>query len=97
MSLDSNVWEYSNLYDPDRFLRTIPKNYYIPFSSGTHACPGQQIASTTIKVLMLILLIQFQFQLPKVQTELTFERATLAQRKGPFMLNYSRRKNGFIS
>lgn len=55
---------------------------YLTFSSGVHKCPGERLAMAMIEV-MVALFLDKQAQLEGPPPELCFERATLAQRKGP--------------
>lgn len=89
---DPEAWQNSNLYDPGRFLRAVPKQHYIPFSAGTHACPGQQVAMYYLKTILCMLLLQYDFELPDREPDLSFERATLAQRKSSYLIHYTRKR-----
>lgn len=82
------AWESPLRFDPDRFEDARAKHRehpyaYIPFSSGTHACPGQRIAIAFARDFVA----QTLLRAPDLRVEgalppLCFERATLAQREG---------------
>lgn len=55
---------------------------YLTFSLGVHRCPGERLAMAMIEI-MVALFLEKQVQLVGPPPELCFERATLAQRKGP--------------
>ena len=55
------------------------------FSAGVHRCPGQRVALEVMEISLALLLLEFGLELDGSGPPpgLCFERATLAQRKGP--------------
>lgn len=89
-SLDTTVWgdaaadfelslsERADLYEDEYKFTT--------FSHGVHRCPGQQLALVMLQLTVAVLLEEYDVKLPDHFPPLCFERATLAQRKGPVMV-----------
>lgn len=89
MSMREDAWPHPERFDPDRFLperrehAQVP-NAWIPFSAGVHGCPGYRVACDFIACIVVALLERYPTIRPAAPPPpLDFERATLAQRRGP--------------
>lgn len=89
MSMREEAWPSPERFEPDRFLperrehARVP-NAWIPFSAGVHGCPGYRVACDFIACLVVAILERFPSIRPAAPLPpLDFERATLAQRRGP--------------
>lgn len=89
MSMRDDAWPDPQRFDPDRFhpdrreYTRVP-NAWLPFSAGVHGCPGYRVACDFIACLVVALLERFEELRPaKPPPPLDFQRATLAQRRGP--------------
>jgi len=96
---DKEIWgQDAHLFKPERWfvqnngsIMIDEKNpvIYNVFSNGIHRCPGRRIALDMIKQAthtLLDLYCQGRLQLPEQIPDLSFERATLAQRAAPIVL-----------
>jgi cytochrome P450 len=64
---------------------------FTTFSHGVHKCPGQQLAVVILQCTVALLLEDYEITLPSKIPPLSFERATLAQREGPVLVQIQRR------
>lgn len=84
---DEKRWKNALSFDPKRYTDEQVKTMrfdapYVTFSSGIHKCPGETIGVTLISLVVAHLLsrdVRLQQPLP----EISFARATLAQRAKP--------------
>ncbi|KAG7338144.1 cytochrome P450 [Nitzschia inconspicua] len=86
-SSSSFNWNHSiSLYQDEYSFTT--------FSNGIHKCPGQELALQLMMGVVALLLVEYTVELPCDNDipQLSFERATLAQRTGPVMVTLSERK-----
>lgn len=81
---DSNLRRPESLYNDDYT--------FTAFSHGVHKCPGRDIAMIHLQVVVAVLLTGYDVLLPGTVPNLCFERATLAQRKGPVMVSIIRKQ-----
>ena len=92
---DPEAFGRPDAFDPDRFAAEAggrPGEYVLTtFSNGLHRCPGQRLAVASIAVALTTILGQYSLELPSPLPPLCFERATLAQRKGPVLVRYKLR------
>mmetsp|Transcript_30338 Transcript_30338/g.72692 ORF Transcript_30338/g.72692 Transcript_30338/m.72692 type:complete len:344 (+) Transcript_30338:513-1544(+) len=96
-SLDAKIWK-----GPSRFILN-PKSKERPeelynneytfsvFSHGVHKCPGQKLAVIMLQCTVALLLEEYEIELVKPIPPIDFERATLAQRRGPVLFSLSKR------
>ncbi|KAL3903634.1 MAG: hypothetical protein SGARI_005286, partial [Bacillariaceae sp.] len=56
---------------------------FTTFSHGVHKCPGQHLAMILLQASLSVLLVDYDVSFASTIPPLCFERATLAQRKGP--------------
>jgi len=63
---DSDNWPDPMKFDPTRFIDAKKQNIYsyIPFGLGAHACPGRFFAVYETKVLLRMILLNFNISLP---------------------------------
>lgn len=83
---DPNEWPNATEFRPDRFLgkdasTTLPP--LLTFSQGTHHCPGERLAVVLMHTYVSLLLCKYDLQQSGPIPDLSWERATIAQRKGP--------------
>lgn len=64
-------------FDPSRFEVTPKPNTFMPFGSGTHACPGNELAKLEMLVLVHHLTTKYRWSLSGSETGIQF---------GPFAL-----------
>lgn len=85
----SAAWPEPSRFDPARFEegstgRGDLPDAFLPFSSGVHACPGQRAALSFMRAFVVTALRRSPtLDLAGAPPPLCFERATLAQRRGP--------------
>jgi cytochrome P450 len=93
-NLKESVWgENASKFNIQRQLTKRDTDQYrdeykfTTFSHGVHKCPGQHLAMILLQASLSILLVEYtvEFASPKIPP-LSFERATLAQRKGPVLV-----------
>ena len=94
---DPAVYAAPDAFNPRRFLgsggeKLLADDYkYTTFSHGVHRCPGRKLADLQIRLTLGVLLARLDVALLGVPGAVDFERATLAQRAGPCMVQYSRK------
>ncbi|CAG8640352.1 2561_t:CDS:1, partial [Ambispora gerdemannii] len=49
-------WQDPENFIPERFLKTVEKNRFMPFGGGVRLCPGKHVAIASLKALMVLLL-----------------------------------------
>lgn len=82
---DASVWENPNEFNLNRPLSSYDDEFkFTTFSQGVHQCIGQKISVSMMQITLTILLNKYEVDLGDVMqiAPLSFERATLAQRKG---------------
>jgi len=99
----AGFFENAGRFDPEAHFRTnragkvVPKtsaerakNSHVPFSGGVHACPGSTVAIILIKALVAswLQLTGDSCAIQQPVPDLDYERATIAQRKGPCLLTF---------
>jgi cytochrome P450 len=77
ISLDPDLHENAETFDPKRFLRKRekidPNKFHfasisddmLPFGSGLHACPGRFLAQDVMKLMFIQLLTRYEFKYPE--------------------------------
>ncbi|KAK3296554.1 cytochrome P450 [Chaetomium fimeti] len=77
ISLDPDLHEDADTFDPKRFLRKRekidPNKFHfasisedmLPFGSGLHACPGRFLAQDVMKLMFIHLLTRYEFKYPE--------------------------------
>lgn len=89
---DPKEWgENATEFRPERFLpetqASLSKDQKNPplltFSQGTHHCPGDCLAMVLMHTYVSLMLCQCDMQSAGPIPDLSWERATIAQRKGP--------------
>ncbi len=81
--LDPEVFEDPAAFEPARFVaRRYDEFQLTTFSHGRHKCPGERLAVMLIRGAVAAALRQFDVAAPAPIPPLSFERATLAQRRG---------------
>ncbi|KAL4263076.1 cytochrome P450 family protein [Pleurotus pulmonarius] len=78
--LDPQVYTDAHIFDPFRFSKlresegegvkygfTTVDNHFLPFGAGRHACPGRFFASMQLKIMIAIILLNYEFKLPDGQ------------------------------
>lgn len=62
-------WNQPNIFYPERFssdqVKNRPRCAYIPFGFGPRVCIGRQFALLNIKIILIMILQQFDVQLPR--------------------------------
>ncbi|KAF4563282.1 hypothetical protein EYR40_007003 [Pleurotus pulmonarius] len=74
---DSQVYPNPHIFDPFRFSKlretenssvkygfTTVDTHFLPFGAGRHACPGRFFASMELKIMIAIILLNYEFKLP---------------------------------
>jgi cytochrome P450 len=90
-NLDERVWgKNASDFDTSRFQKDNNKDLYqdeyafTTFSHGIHKCPGQSLALALMQCTLSVLLAKYNVKLETTDPQqVSFERATLAQREGP--------------
>ncbi|EPS71636.1 hypothetical protein M569_03122, partial [Genlisea aurea] len=59
-------------FDPSRFEKSPKPNTFMPFGSGTHACPGNELAKMEILVLIHYLVTNFRYELVESHNEIEY-------------------------
>ncbi|XP_054843681.1 cytochrome P450 2D14-like isoform X2 [Eublepharis macularius] len=66
---DETMWEKPHQFYPEHFLdangKFIKREAFLPFSTGRHACPGEQLARMELFIFFTTLLQHFTFCVPK--------------------------------
>eukprot|EP01080_Neovahlkampfia_damariscottae_P007116 gene7116-11279_t len=80
---DEEIFPNPKKFDPTRYLTTDPKKLkifkeiLIPFGGGIHYCPGRFFAVNEMKVLTIMMLTQFDCELPSSNPKIVAERIQL--------------------
>ncbi|CAH1421431.1 unnamed protein product [Lactuca virosa] len=67
---DPTLWEDSNKFMPERFLKDNSTDYkslhydWLPFGAGRRGCPGIQFATTIMELALANMVHKFHFALP---------------------------------
>ncbi|KAG9221143.1 hypothetical protein CCMSSC00406_0005418 [Pleurotus cornucopiae] len=74
---DPQIYSNPHVFDPFRFSKlreaedssvkygfTTVDNFFLPFGAGRHACPGRFFASMELKIIIAIILLNYEFKLP---------------------------------
>ena len=85
-NLDANNWGHDS--DSIRLFRKPFDDYndeykFTTFSHGVHKCPGQTLAVYLMQAIVSIMTHDYRVSIPDTIPDLSFEKATLAQRKAP--------------
>ncbi|KAJ0984528.1 hypothetical protein J5N97_002884 [Dioscorea zingiberensis] len=59
-------------FDPSRFMNAPKPNTFLPFGSGVHACPGNELAKLEILILVHHLVTKYRFEVVGYQTEIEY-------------------------
>ncbi|XP_062990634.1 cytochrome P450 2D14-like [Elgaria multicarinata webbii] len=66
---DETMWEKPREFYPEHFLdangKLVKREAFLPFSTGRHACPGEQLAKMELFIFMTSLLQHFSFCVPE--------------------------------
>jgi cytochrome P450 len=91
-SLNDKVWTHAETLDTTGRDYALYQDEYkfTTFSHGVHKCPGQQLALVLVQCTVASLLQYCDIELHDILPPLSFERATLAQRKGPVYVTIQR-------
>lgn len=87
-NLNTSLWgEDAQKYNPNRKEWTnddeYPSDYkFSTFSQGLHKCPGQKVALFIMQINLAILMNAYSIEFVGKVPDISFERATLAQRDG---------------
>lgn len=70
IGMDERYWDQPELFMPERFLNgsVIVPGSFVPFGDGKHNCIGQKMAMIEMKVILTLILQNFDFQLVPNQT-----------------------------
>jgi cytochrome P450 len=100
-SLDTGIWgDDAASFNVSEGTEQLYRDEYrfTAFSHGIHKCPGQQLALLLMEGTLAILLTDHDVTFPTAGTATTptlpplcFERATLAQRRGPVRVSIARK------
>jgi cytochrome P450 len=60
---DPRLWKNPKEFDPDRHAKEINRLAFIPFGVGPRVCPGETVAWTEMRLLLVCLLKRFKFTL----------------------------------
>ncbi|KAF8801162.1 cytochrome P450 [Phlegmacium glaucopus] len=71
-------WKDPNTFNPSRFLTDWPRDAFMPFSAGAHACIGRKFAETEAIAVISTLVSQFKIT---IKEEPQFVAETFEQRK----------------
>ncbi|KAF8801152.1 cytochrome P450 [Phlegmacium glaucopus] len=71
-------WKDPNTFNPSRFLTDWPRDAFMPFSAGAHACIGRKFAETEAIAVLSTLVSQFKIN---IKEEPQFAAETFEQRK----------------
>ncbi|CAA2999333.1 abscisic acid 8 -hydroxylase 1-like [Olea europaea subsp. europaea] len=77
-------------FDPSRFEVAPKANAFMPFGSGTHSCPGNELAKLEILVLIHHLTTKFRWSLVGPQNDIQYEPFALPQNGLPIQLSLKR-------
>ena len=83
---DAKYWKDAEVFSPERFLEgefggSVPYSY-LPFGAGPHRCSGMRFAMDTIRIILALILREFQLA-PSGQGEITpFPRVALQPEPG---------------
>lgn len=88
-SLDPKIWK-----EPSRFILDLESKErsedlydddytFSVFSHGVHKCPGRKLAVIMLQCTVALLLEEYEIDFVEPFPSIDFERATLAQRRGP--------------
>ncbi len=65
--LDEKYWDSPNEFIPERWedekMKNINKSSYIPFGSGPRKCIGMEFSIAEVKIIMVLMLIKFEFSI----------------------------------
>ncbi|EGF81695.1 hypothetical protein BATDEDRAFT_87209 [Batrachochytrium dendrobatidis JAM81] len=88
---DERYWKDPLRFNPDRWAEPCVPGTFLPFGDGAFKCIGQKMAMVEIKVVMIHLLREFQFELVPNQKLERFTSITHGFKKG-LMVKISKRK-----
>lgn len=85
MHNDPTLWDSVDSYNPQRWLEPTKKEDelpFMPFSDGTHLCPGYRLAYLQAKVFFAPLIKRFKVELVQGQELVPVEAISVALRGG---------------
>ncbi|KAG7093329.1 hypothetical protein E1B28_007009 [Marasmius oreades] len=65
-------WEDPTEFRPSRFIREWPKDAFIPFSAGSHACIGRKFFEVEAIAILVMLIRKYEIEIPTKSGE-TYE------------------------
>jgi cytochrome P450 len=98
LSHDERIWTNASEWQPERFLERQDEGGGVsgsvkfasaPFSGGVHACPGMIFATRAMHILLASVLNRYAvMEIAQPLPELTYTKATLAQRTRPVLASF---------